>query len=112
MFAGMYARLIVIGLIVAAVAGGWWYVSNLQDENEELRTAKTVLEAKIADQNAGIEALKREGAERLAAAQVEIEAAQAATVVAKKKATIIYKTPPSTPGDNCKSALDIVNGVQ
>lgn len=112
MFAGMYARLIGIGLIVAAVLGAWWYVSSLRSENEELRTAKTVLETKIADQNAGIEALKREGEQRLAAAQVEIDAAQAATVAAKKKATIIYKQPPSTPGDNCKSALDIVNGVQ
>ena len=111
MFAGMYARVIIIGLIVASVLGAWWYVSNLRSENAELLKAKIELEAKIIDQNAGIEALKTEGEQRLAAAKVEIEAAEAATVAAKKKATVIYKTKPSTPGDNCKSALDIINGV-
>lgn len=112
MFAGMYARLIGIGLIVAAVLGAWWYVSNLRSEITELHDANLILESKITSQNAGIESLKIEGEERLAEAQKTIDAAKAATVIARKKATVIYRTLPSTPGDNCKSALDLVNGVQ
>lgn len=110
MLPGLYAKLIGAGLIVVAVLGAWWYVSNLRSENAELRETKIILEEKIKDQNAGIESLKKEGEERLAASKVEIESAQAATVAAKKKATVIYKTIPSTPGDSCKSALDLVNG--
>lgn len=109
MFVGMYSRLIGIGLIVSAVLGTWWYVSSLRAEVEDLRMKKSVLESKIADQNEAVLSLQRDGEQRLAAAKIEIEAAQAATVSAKKKATIIYKQSPSTPGNDCKSALDLVN---
>lgn len=111
MFAGMYAKLIGIALIVAAVLGGVLYVRNLQSKVQTLTTEKAVIEGKLKDQNDAIDVLKKDADVRLAAAQVAIDAAKDETVKAKKKAGIIYKLPPSTPGDNCKSALDLVNGA-
>jgi uncharacterized protein HemX len=111
MFAGMYAKLIGIALIVAAVLGGVLYVRHLQSEVQTLTTEKAVIEGKLKDQNDAVDTLKRDADARVAAAEVAVQAAKDETVKAKKKATIIYKQPPSTPGDNCKSALDLVNGV-
>jgi predicted nucleic acid-binding Zn-ribbon protein len=111
MFAGMYAKLIGIALIIAAVLSGVMYVRHLQKEVDTLTAANVVLESKIKDQNDAVDALKKDADARVAAAQVAVQAAKDETVKAKKKATIIYKQPPSTPGDNCKSALDLVNGV-
>jgi uncharacterized protein HemX len=110
MFAGMYAKLIGIALIVAAVLGGVMYVRHLQSKVETLTTEKAVLEGKVKDQNDAVDALKKDADARVAAAEVAVAAAKDETVKAKKKATIIYKQAPSTPGDNCKSALDLVNG--
>jgi uncharacterized protein HemX len=110
MFAGMYAKLIGIAIIVAAVLGAVWYVNHLQDQVKTLTSANIVLESKIKDQNDAVDALKKDADARVAAAEVAVAAAKDETVKAKKKATIIYKQAPSTPGDNCKSALDLVNG--
>lgn len=119
MLSGLYAKLIGIGLIVAACLGAWWYVQHLQGSIKDLEqklvicaAQGTVLTQKILDQNAAVDAAKVEADHRVAAAKVQIDAAKAETVKAKKKATVIYKTPPSTPGDSCRSALDLINGVQ
>ena len=115
MLSGLYARLIGLAVILAALAGAWFYVHHLQTEVATLTTAKTLLEGKIKDQNDAVEALKRDADARLATAQAAIDAAKAETVAAKKKATIIYKTQPSTPGASCdadrKSTLDLLNGA-
>lgn len=112
MFTGLYVKIAVGAAIVAALFFGVQYVRGLQDTVEELGKQNAVLNEKISDQNSAIELLSLEAKERLVAAQAEIEKAQAATVEARKRARIIYRTPPSTPGDSCKSALDLVNGVQ
>ncbi len=109
MFAGLYAKLIIAAIIVALVLGGVWYVRNLQNEVQTLTTEKALLESKIVEQNAGIDALKKEADERLKAGEAAVAAAKEETKKAKGKATIIYKTKPSTPGDDCKSALDLIN---
>lgn len=115
MFAGLYARLIGIGLIVAAVMGAWWYVHHLQSEVKDLTAAKIVLESKIKDQNDAVDALKKDADDRVKAGEVLVAAAKAETVKAKGKATVIYKTLPSQPGKTCeddrKSTLDLLNGV-
>jgi hypothetical protein len=119
MLSGLYAKLIGIGLIVSACVGALLYVSHLQhavkDLEQQLITCAAqgnVLSQKILDQNAAVDAAKVVADKRVAEAKVLIDAAKAETVKAKKKATMIYKTPPSTPGNSCKSALDLINGVQ
>jgi hypothetical protein len=111
MLSGLYLKLIAAAVVVAAVLGAWWYVSNLRSENARLTTEVTVLGTKLKDQNDAVIAMKEDADKRLAAAQGQLDAAKQETVAAKKRSTIIYKTVPSTPGDNCKSALDLVNGA-
>lgn len=110
MLTGLYARLIGIGLIVAACLGAWWYVHHLQSEVKELTTQVTVLGGKLKDQNDAIDLLKKDADARVAAAQQQIALAQAETLKAKGRATIVYKAKPSDPTNLCKSALDLVNG--
>lgn len=112
MLSGMYIKLIAASLIIAAVLGGVFYVRGLQGKVEDLTAQKIVLETQISTQNAAIETWKTDADARLKAGEAALLAAQAETVLAKNKATIIYKWKPSTPGDACKSALDLVNGVQ
>lgn len=111
MLTGMYIKLIAAGIIIAAVLGAVWYVNNLQDQVAELTTQNTVLSAKLKDQNDAIDVLKQDADTRLKAGEALIAAAQEETKKARGRSTIIYKTKPSTPGDDCKSALDLVNGA-
>jgi cell division protein FtsB len=114
----MYAKLIAVALVVAIVLGGIWYVKHLQAEVADLTqqvstlTAQNAaLTASIRVQNDAIDTLKKEGETRLAAAAVELAKAKAATKAAQGRATVIYKQPPSTPGNDCKSTLDLLNSA-
>ena len=109
MFAGLYVKLIAAAIVVAAVLGAVWYVKHLQSEVAELTTQNTVLSSKLQDQNNAIDALKEDADARLKAGEALVAAAKEETKKAKGRSTIIYKTKPSTPGDDCKSALDLVN---
>ena len=111
MLAGIYIKLIAAAIIVAAVVGGYLYVRNLQDTVTELTVQMEVCGGKVRDQNAAIEALRLNAEARQKAAEVAIAEARAQTKKAQGKATVIYKTAPSTPGDDCKSALDLINGT-
>jgi hypothetical protein len=106
----MYVKLIAAGIIIAAVLGAVWYVNNLQDQVAELTTQNTVLSAKLKDQNDAIDVMKQDADARVKAGEALVAAAKEETKRAKGRSTIIYKTAPSTPGDDCKSALDLVNG--
>ena len=110
MFAGMYLKLIALAIVVAAVLGGIWYVHHLQSEVKDLTTQNVTLSTKLEQQNAAVIAFKEDADKRLAAGQAELTKAQAEAAKNKATARIIYKTKPSTPGDLCKSALDLVNG--
>jgi hypothetical protein len=110
MLAGLYAKLIMAGLLVAALGGAYWYVHHLQAENTRLTSENTVLGAKIKDQNDAFDAFKKDADTRLQANEVKLAEAQAETAKAKMKANNAYKAKPSTPADLCKSALDLVNG--
>jgi cell division protein FtsB len=105
----MYAKLIAAALILAAIIGAGLYVKNLQSKVVELTAQNTVLSTKLNDQNEAIKTLKQDADARLKAGEALIAAAQEETKKAKGRSTIIYKTKPSTPGDDCKSALDLVN---
>jgi ArsR family metal-binding transcriptional regulator len=118
MISGLYTRLIGIAIIVAACLGAWWYVSSLRStitalkaDNITLIAQGEVLAQKIKDQNAAADVFKADADNRLKAADAQLAAAKADTVNAKARATTIYKTPPSTPGNDCMSALDMINGV-
>ena len=118
MFAGMYAKLIAAALVVALILGGIWYVKHLQNEVADLTQQVATLNAQnaalttsIHQQNDAIGALKTEADTRLAAAAVELAKAKAATKAAQGRATVIYKQPPSTPGNDCKSTLDLLNSA-
>lgn len=110
MFTGLYARLIVIGLIVAALAGGWWYVRGLQKERDELKQQVTILSVKLEEQNQAIDAWKKEADAKLKAAEAEISKAKADTAAAQARAKNVFRAKPSDPSNLCKSALDLVNG--
>lgn len=103
-------KLIVIAIAIAAIVGTYFYVRHLQNTNSDLEKDIVILDAKIADQNAAVQALKKEGDVRLAAAQKDLESAKVEASKGKAKARVIYKTAPSTPGNDCKSALDLING--
>lgn len=111
MFAGIYLKLIAAAVIVAAVLGGYMYVKHLQNENQRLTQELAIVGSKLSDQNAAVARLKTESDERLAAAQKDLQLAQAEAAKGKNRARVIYKSVPSTPGDDCKSALDLMNGV-
>jgi len=117
MITGLYARLIGVGLIVAALLGAFWYVKHLQGQVADLRQEVAVKEASIRQlstaidtQNAAIDSLKKDADARLAAAEAALVKARADTAAAKKKAGTIFKAKPSDPSNLCKSALDLVNG--
>lgn len=105
----MYVRIVAVGLIVLAIVGGSWYVRNLQETVQELTAANTLLNQTVANQNKAVDTLKKDADARVAASKTAIEVARAETKKAKAKATIIYKTLPSTPDDDCKSSLDLIN---
>lgn len=112
MLSGLYARLIAAAIALAIVLGGFWYVHSLRKEIAELKEANVVLSTKLKSQNDAIEQWKKDADARLAAAQADLDKAKEEAAKAKGKATIIYKSKPSTPGDACKSALDLINGVK
>lgn len=117
MLTGMYARLIGIGLIVAAVLGAFWYVNHLQNEVVQLNQTVALKDASIKQlttaidtQNAAVDQLKKDADERLKTAQAAIDQAKAEAAKAKARADSAYRAKPSDPNDLCKSALELVNG--
>ena len=109
MLAGLNLKIIGLLVVFAAILGAGWYIKRLQSQVEGLTTEKIVLENSIKIQNAAIDQLKVDSDARLAQAEIALKAAQDAVEKAKGRARIIYKTKPSTPGNDCKSALDLIN---
>lgn len=113
MLDGLYVKLIIAGLILAAVIGAGVYVQNLRSTNEQLTKDKIMLTSKVKEQNDAVTALKADSDARLAAAAVELSAANTVALAKQGKATVIYKMVPSVPGADCasdrKSTLDLIN---
>lgn len=110
MLNSLYTRLVGTLILVLTVWGGYMYISNLKTEildlNQKLASTQTLLTARITE----LETIKKDAHLRLEAAKSELNAAKSETAKAQQRARAIYKKPPSTPGDACKSALDLVNG--
>lgn len=110
MTSGLYGRLALTGLVLTALLGAWWYVSNLQDENERLTNQVAGLGSKLKNQNDAVDTMKKDADLRLSAAAAELAKAKIDAETARKRAINIYKAKPSVPSDSCKSALDLING--
>jgi uncharacterized protein HemX len=108
---GLNIKLIAALVIAAAIAGALFYVRGLQNDVKELTEKNIVLTTAIETQNKAVETLKADADNRLKAAGEQLAVAKAEAAKGKGKATVIFKTKPSTPGNACKSALDLVNGV-
>lgn len=107
---GMYIKLVAMLVIIGAIAGGIFYVRNLQSTVKELEAQVLLKDAAIKQQNDAIIALKTFADTKLAEAEAELAKARAETKAAKARALNAYKAKPSDPTDLCKSALDLVNG--
>ena len=117
MLTGLYGRLIGAALIIAAVAGAYFYVSNLRSTIKEQEAVIIQKEANIKQlagaidtQNAAIDKLKTDADARVKAAEAKVAEAKQETVKAKTRADAIFRAKPKDPSDLCKSALDLVNG--
>lgn len=112
MFTGFYARLIGIAVILFALLGTAMYVRSLRAEIKTLSTENTVLSQRIEIQNAAVDEYKKEADKRLTAAAVELKRAKVETAKANKRANDFYRAKPSTPADDCKSTLDLINSAK
>lgn len=110
MLGSLQLKLIAAAVAAALVGGVWLYVKGLRADNERLTTENAVMSQKLTEQNEAIETWKKESDARLAAAQEQLEKAMRETADAKRRAQSIFRAKPSTPGDACKSALDLING--
>lgn len=102
-------KLYIYAAVLVVFVGLGWYAHHEHAQNEGLQYQIQLLNSHIKDQNDAVTALKKDGDARLAAAQNDLRAAQAKAQAVQQKATVIYKTLPSTPGDTCKSSLDLLN---
>jgi hypothetical protein len=109
MFASLYTKLIAAVVTVTTVLGAWLYVQSLRSSVTKLTTENVVLSSKLSEQNAAIETLKHDADARVQASAALVAAAKEETRKAAGRSTIIYKSKPSVPGDDCKSALNLLN---
>jgi len=112
----LYTRLIGVGLIVLVLGAAFLYVNglkkkivNLNKEIVSLTQQNTILSTTLKSQNDAIAQLKIDTDARVEAGRIEVQKATALAAKNKAQAKIIYKKTPSTPGNDCKSALDLVN---
>jgi hypothetical protein len=112
MFSGLNFKLIAIVIAVIAIFGLYKYVGHLKGEIKDLEQQNTVLSTQIQSQNTAIQQWKDDADLRLKAAQDDLKVAKEAADKNKGQAQVIYKTKPSTPGNDCKSALDLINGAK
>ena len=118
MLASLYLKLAGLAIILALIGGGYWYVSNLRSEVAQKDETILTLNERIADlgtqlqdQNEAITSLQTAADAHLQSAQAALAAASAAAATKKGAAQVIYRTLPAVPNDDCKSALDLMNGV-
>ena len=99
----------VAALLVISLLGNVWQHRSAGKTLERAVTAESAL---LSTQNAAklcsdsVRALKGEADKAAAAAKVDIDKAKAEADARVKKARAIVITPPSVPGDDCRSALD------
>lgn len=113
MFTGLYARIAGIAVVVALIAGGWWYVHRINNDRDALRTENILLNDRLKTQNEAIATFKNEADVRLANAQADLAEAEERASKIQQKSQIIYKTAPSRGTATCEndraSTLDLLN---
>lgn len=97
-------------LVSLAAVSTVLYVRHLKNELADVTAQKVQVETQLNLQNAAIKQMKADSDAREAAAKEAIAQAKAQADATRAKATVIYKTSPSKPGDLCSSALDLING--
>ena len=110
MFSDIKIKLILLAVVLVAIFGAYKYVTGLQDKVTNLQAEVTTLSTKLQTQNDAIIQMKKDATARIDSHKAELANAKKLADASKGKAQIIYKIKPSTPGDMCKSALDMING--
>lgn len=105
-------QLITSAVVLVMAFGLYNHVENLNDELISERAKVVEISTKLRLQNDAVIQLKKDADLRIASHKKDLEAAKSQSAVIQGKAQIIYKTRPSTPDDSCRSALDLINGVQ
>ena len=101
-------KLAVIAVLLAISSGVGLYVRHLQGNIVKLNNEVFVLQSAINDQNKSIDKMKKDGDAREQKLIVLQSEAKIKSSVQMKKATVIYKSVPSVPGNDCLSALELV----
>lgn len=102
-------KLIALAVIVAIASYFVYNYNHMKSVIKEHEATITTLNNNIAAQNAAVDLLKKETDAKLALGAKALEEAKKNTVVLAGKATTIYKSLPSVPGNDCKSALILGN---
>lgn len=109
MLSTLYVKLISGAALVLALWAGYSYVTGLQDKVATLGKDNAVLVEKLNTCSGMQLALKKTAEARVAAHAAQLKEAEEANKKALAKAKNYYTAKPSTPGDDCKSALDLIN---
>ena len=95
---------------VLAIASAVFYVRHLKTDLQAAREKVTELQVKLKVQNEAILQMKKDSDAREIASKEMLEVAKKDADSARVRASSIHKAQPSTPGNDCKSALDLING--
>lgn len=103
---------IKIAIMIAAFAGGYWTsnyfsqktISGLNQTIGGQKNSIASLTAGVAEQNAAIEAMKKQAAQRAAAAQAALAAAKADTAKANRRAAAVLASRPPVGANVCTAA--------
>lgn len=104
----MNIKVVAACVVAALVVSVGVYVHNLRSEIKSLQEANVSLSTKLSVQNAAILQMKADADVRLKAAEASLAQAKEAAQKHQTKATVIYKTRPSS-DDTCKDALELIN---
>ena len=105
----LIAKLIGLGVIVAICGYFIYHYNAMSNKIDEQNTTIIALNNDLAAQNAAVEQLKQISDAKIKAANDLLTEAKKNTIVQTAKAITIYKTLPSIPSDDCKSALILGN---
>ena len=97
-------------LVALALLGTGFYIRHLKSSLADMTTERDAAVQQVELQNRAINQMKIESDEREQKARDLVKEAEAKAAPHIQKAQIIYRTKPSVPGDDCKSAMALING--
>lgn len=111
MLNSLYMRVAGLLMLMLLICAAYLYISNLKTDlaaaQQKLSETNVLLDTRTAE----LELIKKDAQVRLNTAQAALDTARSETIKAQQRARAIYKKAPSTPGDACKSALDLINHI-